>query len=228
MKKGWIEMALKFASRRLIASGFTAYEVCMDPALDLWQRCLMTALGLAFLWSQTYLDKKRLELGLPAEGDKPLLPPGAEAPKPAGGESGHGRIGTLLVVLFVVAAIAIVFAPKAEAGILEYIDPEIGSGWEFLYIKGPVVTGTARILAGKGKLDWLSLRGGGLLGDDAEPGLIGGPNIDLTKATRGKFDFLLGYVKADVGLFGGIIYDPGEEEKKVEGLFGVGVTLVSR
>lgn len=167
MKKDWLELVLKFASRRLIAVGFAGYEVCLDPNLDLWQRGLLTLLGLGFLWSQTYLDKKRLELGLPPEGAKPLLPADAEIPKPAG-EGGRARIGTLLVVLFVVAAVAIIFVPKADAEILPYIDKldlQIGPGIEIADLK-PLTVDEVLLATAKVYERWrIEARIGGLVSD---------------------------------------------------------------
>jgi hypothetical protein len=146
-----------------------------------------------------------------------------------GSEGGSSKILLLFVILAIAVMASVLFPMKAKAGVLDYIDPQLGSGWEFLQVKGPVATGTARIFQGKENLDWLSVRLGGLIGESAKPGLIAGPFVDLDLVTRGKVDFLLGKVKADVGIFGGAFYTPGEEvDSKLEGLVGVGVTLVAR
>jgi len=124
-------------------------------------------------------------------------------------------------------AIAVMLVPLC-ADVFEYLDPQLGSGIEFLQVKGPVITGTARAFVGNGHLKGFNVRVGGLIGDGMKPGFLLGPSLDIAQVTRGKIDFVLKYAVADLSLMGGVMMIPGEEETKYEGLLCLAITLVGR
>lgn len=108
-------------------------------------------------------------VGEHAANGKKKAPPAEEkdAPK-AGSENGFCKLAQMFVALLVIAAIAIAFAPKANAEILPYIDKldlQVGPGVEIVdfdpFTIEEVLLGTAKVYE-RYKFE---LRVGGLLSD---------------------------------------------------------------
>jgi len=126
--------------------------------------------------------------------------------------------------ILVAAAVMCIGTAALANDVLNYLAPQGGSGWEFLQVKGPAATFTVKAVAWKP----LALRVGCLGGTGVKPSIIAGPSLDPKKLCGNHAEWLLDPLKVEIGIFGGVMFSPGEVSgNKLNGLLGVSAVVIT-